>query len=164
MSKKLPPRCNSFVMSVLFVTNGFVAHIAYSQTKLPTRSTALPRLQEAALPYYPAIARAAHITGQVVVSLEVQGGRVTKAEAHEDSSHPNPAAIHYLNPATIANVETWHFAKDINESFTVTFTYEIAGEPSAESPNPTIELLPSLDVKVTTRPPKITTCMDGPCP
>ena len=45
---------------------------------------------------------------------------------------------------------------DSGQSFPVTYTYEIAGEQSETLTNPRIEMLPSLDVKITARPLKPT--------
>ena len=38
----------------------------------------------------------------------------------------------------------------------MTYTYEISGEPTDEPTNPKVEMLPSLNVKITARPVKPT--------
>jgi len=125
-------------------------------------ATLMPRLQDAALPHYPAIAEAAHVTGKVVVAFLVERGRVIKADVQAGSPSATPAITRYLQPATLENVRTWRFGTDVNGSFTVTYEYEFAGTRSEAPTNPKVEMLPSLDVKVTARPMKLT-CSDGPC-
>jgi hypothetical protein len=115
------------------------------------------------LPHYPAIAEAAHITGKVVVVVKVQSGRVVKTDVQAGSRDASPATIRYLQPATILNIQTWRFGHDVNETFTVTYTYDFAGERSDVPTNPKLEMLPSLDVTITARPVKLT-CSDGQCP
>jgi hypothetical protein len=131
---------------------------ALCQTDPSSEAKARPRIKEAAVPLYPPIAEAAHVTGKVTVSVTVQGGRVVKTVAQSES----PAAVHFLQPAAILNIQTWRFGKDVNDRFTVTYTYGFAGKPSDEPTNPLVEILPSLDVKVTARPVKLY-CSDG-CP
>lgn len=57
---------------------------------------------------------------------------------------------------TVANLKTWRFADDVNGTFTVTYTYVIAGDETDSVTNPTVEMLPSLDVNITARPVKPT--------
>ena len=135
---------------------------ALCQTKVP-EPRHLPRLQEAALPHYPAIAEAAHITGDVVAIVKVRGGRVVSTQAPTGSKDASPAIIRYLQPATLQNIQTWRFGADVNDTFSVMYSYEIAGERSDEPTNPHVEMLPNLNVKITARPVKLT-CSDGPCP
>jgi hypothetical protein len=112
---------------------------------------------------YPAIAEAAHITGKVVVIVKVQSGRVVTREAQPGSQDANQAIIRYLQPATLLNIRTWRFRADVNDTFTVTYTYDFAGERSDEPTNPYVEILPNLNVKITAHPVKLT-CSDAPCP
>jgi hypothetical protein len=58
----------------------------------------------------------------------------------------------FLETATVENLKTWHFAADVAATFTVTCTYEISGKESDDLTNPKVEMLPSLDVKITARP------------
>jgi len=104
----------------------------------------------------PPIAEAAHVTGNVTVLVTVQSGRVIRTQAELSS----PAIVRYLQPATILNIQTWRFGTDVNETFKVTYTYDIAGERSDGPTNPHVEMLPSLDVKITARPRKLY-CSDG---
>jgi hypothetical protein len=111
----------------------------------------LPRLLEAALPRYPAIAETAHLTGKVVVQVTVEGGRVVKTDVKSGNR--------YLESPTVLNLKTWRFAAEVNKTFTVTYTYEISGEESDDPMNPKVEMLPSLDVNILARPFK-PTCSD----
>ncbi len=115
----------------------------------------IPRLLEARLPLYPAVAEAAHITGKVVVEVTVAGGKVANTTVKSGN--------HYLAFPTVETLKTWRFDATVNRTFTVTYTYEIAGEPTDDPTNPKVEILPSLDVKVTARPVK-PTCSDCGAP
>jgi hypothetical protein len=107
-----------------------------------------PLLQEAALPIYPPIWRVAHFTGKTVVLVTVKGGRVVETEAKSGEQH--------LQEVTIRNLKTWRFADNVNTTLTVTYNYVIAGEETDGPTNPTVEILPSLDVNITARPVKPT--------
>ena len=114
---------------------------------------AMPILQGAALPMYPPIAKAAHVTGKVIVRLTVRDGLVVKTDV---LSRLDPSGQRFLETATIANLKTWHFAAEVNGIFTVTFTYAISGSETEEPTNAKVSMLPSLDVVVTARPVKPT--------
>lgn len=139
---------NQFVLGLLLVVP------AFGQTSSPA---AAPVLQEAALPKYPPIARAAHIAGKVIVRVSVKKGLVVKTELL--SKADVAAGQRYLESPTVENLKTWRFAADVTGAFTVTYTYEISGTEIEEPTNAKIEMLPSLDVKITARPVK-PTCGD----
>jgi len=127
---------------------GLLAAAVHGQTASSTAASSVPILQEAALPVYPPIGRAAHITGKVVVSVTVSGGKVTGTEV---KSGPR-----FLAGGTVANLQTWRFASDVTGTFTVTYTYAISGDETDNPTNPRVEMLPSLDVNITARPVKPT--------
>jgi TonB family protein len=138
-----------------------IGHEAYfygrqvpSQTGDAARPTDPPILQAAAQPNYPPIARAAHITGQVTVRVTVKDGRVVKTDVL--SANDGKAGQRFLESPTLENLKTWQFAADVNGEFPVTFSYSIAGGETEGPTNPTVEMLPSLDVKLTARPVKPT--------
>jgi hypothetical protein len=106
----------------------------------------VPILQGAALPVYPPIGRAAHVTGKVVVEMTVSGGQVTSTEVK--------SGARFLAGGTEANVKTWRFASDVNGTYTITYTYAISGSETDAPTNPMVEMLPSLDVNITARPVK----------
>jgi hypothetical protein len=61
-----------------------------------------------------------------------------------------------LETVTVENLKTWRFAADVNGEYTVIYTYEISGEESEQPTNARVEMLPSLDVRITARPVKPT--------
>jgi len=107
----------------------------------------VPYLQEAALPAYPPIGRAASVTGKVIVAVTISGGKVTNTDVK--------SGARLLVGGTIANLMTWRFADDVNGTFTVTYTYAISGDETDGLMNSKVEMLPSLDVNVTSRPIKL---------
>jgi TonB family protein len=126
---------------------------APGQTAPNKAAPAVPILQEATLPQYPPIAKAAHITGDVTVRVTLKDGLVTKTDV---LSKLNPSGQRFLETPTVENLKTWHFAPDVTGSFTLTYTYEISDKETEEPTNAKIEMLPSLDVKITARPVKPT--------
>lgn len=116
-----------------------------------------PVLQGAAMPLYPAIAKAAHITGKVSVRVTVKDGMVVKTDVL--SVNDGKKGQRFLESPTVDNLKTWRFAATVTKAFTVTYTYEIVGEESEDPTNARVEILPSLDVKITARPVK-PTCND----
>ncbi len=103
---------------------------------------------------YPPIAKAAHVTGKVIVRVTVKGGLVEKTDV---LSKPDVASGgRLLETPTVENLKTWHFAANVARTFTVTYTYEISGTETDDPTNPKVELLPSLDVRITARPVKPT--------
>ncbi len=119
-----------------------------------SNAPAAPILRGAALPVYPPIAKAAHVTGKVSVRVAVKDGIVVKTDVQ---SKPGVAAGgRLLESPTIENLKTWRFAADVIGEFTVTYTYEISGTETDEATNAKVEMLPSLDVKITARPVKPT--------
>ena len=125
----------------------------FGQTVPAATAPAVPILQAAARPMYPPIARAAHITGKVAVRVAVKDGQVVKADV---ASKLDPAGQRFLETVTVENVKTWRFAADVTTEFTVTYSYAIAGDETDSPANPTVEMLPSLDVNITARPVKPT--------
>jgi hypothetical protein len=116
-------------------------------------SRGVPILQKAVQPMYPPIAKLAHITGKVIVRVTVRDGLVAKADI---LSKLDPSGERFLETPTVANLKTWRFAADVSTTFTVTYTYQISGKPTDEPTNDRVEILPSLDVNITTRPVKPT--------
>jgi hypothetical protein len=128
---------------------------AFGQTPVAAATPAVPILLEAALPMYPPIWRSAHLTGKVVVRVTVKDGRVVETAVQSGESH--------LQVPTISNLKTWRFDDHVSGAFTVSYTYEMSGEPTDDPTNPRVEMLPSLDVRITARPVK-PTCNDCGAP
>jgi TonB family protein len=144
MRRKNPMRNELRIVGLLAVVLMVVS--ASGQT-----APAVPILQGAALPVYPPIAKAAHVTGKVTVRVTVKDGLVVQTDVLS-----KPSGQRFLETPTVENLKTWHFAADVAGTFTVTYTYEISGKESDDLTNPKVEMLPSLDVKITARPVKPT--------
>ena len=86
-----------------------------TQAQEPERP--LPKVVEHADPVYPALARQARISGDVVLRLSTDGQSVTSAEA--ETGHE------LLRQAAEQNVRTWKFAPHQPGVFRVTFRYEL---------------------------------------
>jgi len=135
-----------------------VVHAIQSATAVPADHPAaadlsheVPILRESALPMYPPIAKAARVTGKVVVRVTVRDGVVVKTDV---LSKLDPSGQRFLETPTVENLKTWRFATDVNSEFTVTYSYTIAGEATEGPTNSTVEMLPSLDVNITAQPVK----------
>ena len=127
---------------------------ASGQTAPNTPASAVPILQGAALPMYPPIAKAAHVTGKVAVRVTVKDGLIVQTEVLSEPAVASGGRL--LESPTLENLKTWRFASDVTGAFTVTYTYEISGTETEEPTNAKVEILPSLDVKITARPVKPT--------
>jgi TonB family protein len=110
---------------------------------------------------YPPIAKAAHVTGKVVVRVTVKDGLIVQTEVLSKPAVASGGRL--LESSTLENLKTWRFAADMSGAFTVTYTYEISGTETEEPTNAKVEMLPSLDVKITARLVK-PTCMDCGAP
>ena len=98
------------------------------------------------LPLYPAVARTAHVSGNVQVRVTVKDGEVIGT----DVTSGNPL----LASSATDNIKTWKFEKVTNATFTTTFIYRLEKQQASGASNPKIELeLPTL-VKLTARPTK----------
>lgn len=99
------------------------------------------------VPLYPAVAKAARLSGTVNVRVSVKGGSVASTDAQSSDS---PILVN----ASKENIRTWRFAPDAYGTFEVTFIYELQKEESLAPENPRVEMrLPSL-VRITARPTK----------
>ncbi|MGA3082519.1 MAG: hypothetical protein ABSD44_14295 [Terracidiphilus sp.] len=133
---------NQFAMGLL------LAVPLLGETASAAKAPTVPILLEAALPAYPPIWRAAHLSGKVIVLVTVKDGQVVGTDVKY--------GLPELQFPTIANLKTWRFASDVNGSFTVTYSYVIAGNATDNPTNPKVEILPTLDVNITARPVKPT--------
>ena len=126
---------------------------ASGQTAPDAATPVVPILQGAAVPVYPPIAKAAHVTGKVIVRVTVKDGLVVKTVV---LSKLDPSGQRFLETPTVENLKTWRFSVDVNGEFSVTYTYAISGDETDNPTNPRVEMLPSLDVNITARPVKPT--------
>lgn len=136
------------------LTSLFVFLFAVPLSGQTGSTLAVPILQDAGMPRYPPIARAARITGKVIVRVTVEHGLVVRTEV---LSKPDVASgQRLLESPTVENLKTWRFSAQATGAFTVTYTYEISGTETDELTNAKIVMLPSLDVEITARPVKPT--------
>jgi TonB family protein len=126
---------------------------ALGQTTSATTAPTVPILQGAAIPVYPPIAKAAHVSGKVIVRVTVKDGSVVKTVV---LSKLDPSGQRFLETPTVENLKTWRFSADVNGEFSVTYTYAISGDETDNPTNPRVEMMPSLDVNITARPVKPT--------
>jgi hypothetical protein len=103
---------------------------------------------------YPPIAKAAHVTGKLILRATVKDGLVVKTDML--SKADVTAGQQYLESPTVENLKTWRFADDVNGVFTVTYNYAVSGTETEEPTNAKVTILPSLDVEITARPVKPT--------
>jgi hypothetical protein len=113
-----------------------------------------PILRDAAMPRYPPIAAAAHVTGKVIVEVTVKNGLVVNTSVVPKPDAP--AGRRLLETPTVENLKTWRFDSQVAGTFTVTYTYLISGTETDDPTNAKIEVLPALDVMITARPVKPT--------
>jgi outer membrane biosynthesis protein TonB len=94
---------------------------AVGQTTPP--AAAPPILQGATLPMYPPIAKAAHITGKVIVRVTIKAGLVVKTDV---LSKPDVrSGQRFLESPTVENLKTWRFAADVTGEYTVTYLVSV---------------------------------------
>jgi len=131
-----------------------------------------PKLIHADVPFYPALARIAHITGEIRILVTVENGSVTDAQIKSaevqvtDPSHQavydsraTAVASRQLSEPSLTNLKTWRFEPEPSTSFVVTYVYTIEGEITSLPENPVVELDLPRFVRVTARPFK-PTCND----
>lgn len=105
-------------------------------------------------PTYPAIARAAHIAGNVEVQVTVKQGSVIKVEVKSSKSP-------FLTNPTIANIKTWQFDPAASATFRVKYSYRIEGNETLLPESPRLELDLPRSVTIIAKPFK-PTCSDCP--
>jgi outer membrane biosynthesis protein TonB len=88
------------------------------------------RLEHAEVPLYPEPAQTANIFGTVEVRVTVKDGGVVNAEVI--SGPP------ILRQATTENIQGWHFAHQVSDTFTTKFVYQLA--EVGDVANPKVEL------------------------
>jgi TonB family protein len=102
----------------------------------------MPLVQSASLPTYPMIARAARVSGTVVLEVSTDGERVSKIVVK--SGPP------MLVPSVRENVATWRFTPHQPITFETTFIFRIEDPASCEFENAalTVKLPTLVDIKV----------------
>jgi hypothetical protein len=100
----------------------------------------LPTVSYAEVPLYPALARAANISGIVHVIVTTDGHVVLTA--HAEGGHK------LLRDAAEKNVMSWKFTTHEPTKFTVTFDYSLVHNMSTRSNNPRVVLLLPTNIEV----------------
>jgi outer membrane biosynthesis protein TonB len=98
---------------LLLVTLSTAQTVAAQDTKDPRYLLVV----QGEMPLYPALAKAARVSGDVQVVVTVRNGEVVDARA----TSGNPL----LASPTTANVRTWKFYKTVDATFTTTFSYRL---------------------------------------
>jgi hypothetical protein len=96
---------------------------------------------DAAVPFYPPLARVASVQGVVIVEVTTQGR--TFGSIKLISGHP------LLSPAAIANLRTWVLAGRLPASFRIAYRYKIAASCKG---TPTVTLKLPTDVSICSPP------------
>ena len=143
---------------------------AFGQSTSAAETTEYPTVTYAEVPLYPAIARAAHISGTVEIQITVEKGAVVHAQVKSvvlgssngavlNDEGKKKVGLYLSNPA-VANVKTWRFQPQGGASFLVTYVYKIEGEQTSLPENPKVEMDLPRRVTVTAKPSK-PYCSDG---
>lgn len=158
--------CTRILLGVILLTAAAWGQATPNQEAVEVH---YPQLIRADVPLYPAVARAAHITGTVEIQVVVEKGAVTAAQVKSVviASHNGPALNDegtkkvgaYLSNPSLANLRTWQFQSEDRATFAVTYIFQIEGQETPVLENPKVELDLPLFVKVTARPVK-PTCND----
>lgn len=144
-AQRLRNRSRFAIMGMLIGFISFVAATAAAQSRKP-----LPIVVTASVPFYPSIARAAHITGDVHLRISTDGKRVSAISV--ESGPP------MLVAAAEENIRTWEFKELHPTMFETTFHYKLV--PSKcdarcdcdfESDSGTVLLKLPADVEVTAK-------------
>ena len=111
----------AFALIVAAVAQAARTQNANAPPPPPTATTTNPaplRLEHAEVPLYPEPAHTADIFGTVEVRVTVKDGGVANAEVI--SGPP------ILRQATTENIQSWHFAYHVSDTFTTKFVYQLA--------------------------------------
>jgi hypothetical protein len=99
----------------------------------PDPKSPMPLLREAAVPRYPAIARNAQISGEVIVDVSIKGGQATSTTVKSGDRA--------LAQATLENIATWRFDKEVEATFTTRFEYMLEMRKTGDDRNTRLELM-----------------------
>ncbi len=136
-------------MWLLFLLLSLAACTAASQAQVSPAPSSVVNgsflVTHADVPLYPALARAARLSGTVHVLVSVKDGAVVSADAQS-------SAAQILVNSARENAKTWRFAPDSSGTIQVTYVYELEKDELVVPENPRIEMqLPSL-VRITAKP------------
>jgi hypothetical protein len=118
-----------------------IAIVCLGADRQPTHD--LPVVAEAAVPFYPPLARRAHIEGVVRLQVSTDGEKPSLVEILEGQP--------ILGLAAKENVKTWRLRPHARTTFETTFRYKLLPEFVCEIENPTVLLRLPLEVEVSTK-------------
>jgi hypothetical protein len=102
----------------------------------------LPQVVHTDVPYYPPLARAAHLEGAVRVRVTTDGLKVVVVHVEDGPK--------LLQEATEKTVQSWEFFKHEPTSFEVTFNYKLADDIHPNLNGPTVVLRLPTEVEIAT--------------
>ena len=107
------PRCLRASFAALTV----ITAMSLGVTARAQTQESLPVVTSASVPFYPRMAQAAHISGEVLLRVSTDGTRVSAVSVEDGPS--------MLAAAAVENVKTWQFEKHKPMQFETTFHYSI---------------------------------------
>jgi hypothetical protein len=127
-------------ISIGLVANGLLlmAPIASGQEL----AVVVPQVAHTSVPYYPPLARVAHLEGVVHIRVTTDGLKVIAVKVEDGPK--------LLQDATEKTVQSWEFYKHEPTSFEVIFRYKIVDDPHPNLYGPTVLLRLPLEVEVST--------------
>jgi hypothetical protein len=99
----------------------------------PDPKSPIPILREAAVPLYPAIARNAQISGEVIAQVTIKGGRATSTTVKSGDR--------VLAQAAVKNIATWRFDEDVEATLTTKFDFILEIRKTGDDRNTRLELM-----------------------
>ena len=111
------------------------------------RSTQEIRAIQATAPTYPRIAQLAHITGDIVVAVEItRDGKVSDAQV------VSGMALREIRQVSLEAAKEWVFNSSSKDPrrYQITFSFTVAGEPNVEGEK--VIFLPPDHISVTVHP------------
>lgn len=137
------PQQLSFVGGITRIALVLLFTSAVSSEGDRQRGHDLPVVTEAAVPFYPAVARMAHVDGVVRLQVSTDGEAVSRVEVLEGQV--------MLARAAKENVKTWRLKWHARTTFEATFRYTLLPDLVCEADNPTVLLRLPLEVEVTAK-------------
>lgn len=133
--------------SIMFLPLAIVASLAPFTVSSQESKVALPKVATLGVPFYPPLARAAHVEGIVHVRITTDGQRVTATHVEDGNK--------LLAAAAEENAKTWQFTAHEPATFTVTYRYKLVAGLKGDPSSPTVTLRLPSEVEVFTIPPVI---------
>jgi hypothetical protein len=137
-------RTNLVSRSIVFLSLIIVASLVPFTTSAQESKVAVPKVETVGVPFYPPLARAAHVEGIVHVKITTDGRRVTATHVADGPK--------LLTSATEENAKTWQFAAHEPTTFTLTYHYKLIAKLKGDPINPVVTFRLPSEVEVSTTP------------